>query len=252
MKIQIASDLHTEFEENRAFLNLYPIKPVAPILILAGDIKILNHHSDDHYDFLKYVSDHWEQTYIVPGNHEFYHFGDLSTAFDLDLELYSNVKYLNHQRIELDHFEVFFSTLWSKAEPLVESMISDFKNCKYGSEDYTIAHHNHLHVEAVKWLNQELSKPKTKPRVVASHFVPCWAADAFPKGFNERGIAMKDYYTAKLDDQIQKWDVDFWIYGHNHYNRDSKLGNTQFVSNMLGYVFRDNPDSFRGDKVIEV
>lgn len=250
MKFQIASDLHTEFRENRVYLNLYPIKPVAPVLLLAGDVKILNSPSDEVYDFLKYASEHWEQIYIVPGNHEFYHFGDLSGAFDLDFSPFPNVRYLNHQVVAYDSCELYFTTLWSTASLPINNMISDFRNCKYGTEDYTVEHHNHLHDKAVNWLNQELSKPKTKPRVVVSHFVPCWAADAFPRGFDQRSVLIKDYYTARLDDLILDWKVDYWLFGHNHYNRDTKFGDTQFVTNMLGYVFSDNRESFRHDKTI--
>lgn len=38
MRLQIASDLHLEFPENRDFITLNPLQIAGDILILAGDI----------------------------------------------------------------------------------------------------------------------------------------------------------------------------------------------------------------------
>ena len=75
MKIQFASDLHLEMGPNRNWLKLYPIQPVAPYLILAGDIFVLNRVDEEIDYFIDYFSANWEQVYIVPGNHENYAYG---------------------------------------------------------------------------------------------------------------------------------------------------------------------------------
>ena len=67
MKIQFCSDLHLEFLENRKWIMENPIIPKGEILILEGDIVLLTeiHH---HQTFFDYVSDHFEQTFWIPGN----------------------------------------------------------------------------------------------------------------------------------------------------------------------------------------
>lgn len=41
----------------------------------------------------------------------------------------------------------------------------------------------------------------------------------------------------ELEDYIKDSGIDYWIYGHSHYNVDVEIGNTKCVSNQLGYVF---------------
>jgi hypothetical protein len=43
MKIQYASDLHLEFPSNSNYMKENPLKVTGEILILAGDIHVINH-----------------------------------------------------------------------------------------------------------------------------------------------------------------------------------------------------------------
>jgi hypothetical protein len=53
MLIQYASDLHLEFNENKAFLKNNPLPIVGDILILAGDIGLFS-NPNTYDDFTKY------------------------------------------------------------------------------------------------------------------------------------------------------------------------------------------------------
>lgn len=57
-------------------------------------------------------------------------------------------------------------------------------------------------------------------------------------------------FTIELEDYIMSSAINYWIYGHSHYNVDVVIGKTQCLSNQLGYVFHDEQNSFRRDAVI--
>lgn len=73
MKIQFASDLHLEFAENRNFIEDDGIVPVGEVLVLAGDVSYLGDKNMLKRRFFDWCAEYFKETFIVPGNHEFYH-----------------------------------------------------------------------------------------------------------------------------------------------------------------------------------
>lgn len=62
--IQYASDLHLEFRDNTMFLEKQPLLVCGDILILAGDIILLNERRLEKHPFFDWCASHYEQTYI--------------------------------------------------------------------------------------------------------------------------------------------------------------------------------------------
>ncbi|MBQ9661054.1 MAG: metallophosphoesterase [Bacteroidales bacterium] len=72
MKIQYASDLHLEFEQNGRYIEQGGIKSVADVLVLAGDVSYLGDRKMWKRPFWDWCAENFQETFVVLGNHEFY------------------------------------------------------------------------------------------------------------------------------------------------------------------------------------
>lgn len=251
MHIQYASDLHLEFQENNAFIKANPLNPVADILILAGDVLPFS-LIDKHADFLNYLSDHFEQTYWIPGNHEYYHYDAFKKCGSFCEKIRSNVSLLNNTTIYTGDAQLIFSTLWSYISPLnrgkIERSMNDFHLITYNGERLTSDHFNMLHAESLQFVEKELSVPATR-KVVITHHVPTLLN--YPPEY--KGTALNDAFAIELFDLIEKTGPEFWIYGHHHTNTpDFTIGKTQLLTNQLGYVSHNEGRLFKSDKTLEI
>jgi predicted phosphohydrolase len=249
-KIQYASDLHLEFPKNKEFFNDNPLVPNGDILILAGDI-VPFAIMDKHQDFFSFISDNFQMTYWIPGNHEYYYFDAATKSGTFYEEIRSNVILLNNSVVQLKDTKLIFSTLWSKISPAnqwnVERGLSDFHVIKYKGNRFTAEAYNQLHADCINFLNQELQVDKSAKNVVVTHHVPTFKK--YPKIY--KNSTLNEAFAVELFDTIEASKVDYWIYGHSHHNTsDFKIGNTQMLTNQLGYIHHKENLLFNPDKNI--
>jgi len=250
MKIQICSDLHLEFPENRAWLKEHPLIPKGDILIIAGDVYYLN-GDYNALTFIDQVSANFEQTYIIPGNHEYYDGFDVGTAKGpMELQIRDNVRVLNNTCVEIEGTTFIFSTLWSKIEKhghYVRRGMADFFWIQYEGKPFRVHHFNELHDIAFDFIEQASKKEGRK--IVVTHHLPsshCNLEIYKDSLLNEAFCIDKTTF-------IEQSSIDYWIYGHSHGNKDDfEIGGTTMVTNQLGYVGQGEHKSFLLDKVIEV
>ncbi len=69
MKIQYASDIHLEFNSNTNYIVNNPLKVTGEILILAGDISVINSEKYLENPFWDWASKNYKQVIVAYGNH---------------------------------------------------------------------------------------------------------------------------------------------------------------------------------------
>jgi len=252
MKIQYASDLHLEFPQNKAFIKANPLIPCAEVLLLAGDI-VLFAEMDKHKDFFNYISDNFQTTYWLPGNHEFYHFDAATKSGELFEKIRSNVFLVNNTVIEHQNIDLIFSTLWSKISPAnqwqIERGLSDFQVIKYNGYRFSTDKYNELHNNSINFITTALQQHNTNKTVVVTHHVPTLLN--YPPMY--KGSDLNEAFAIELFDTIEPSTIDYWLYGHHHFNTPNfTIGNTQMLTNQLGYVQRNENQFFSHNKVIEL
>lgn len=252
MKVQYASDLHIEFPENKAFLKANPLKPVGDILVLAGDIvpfAVL----DKHNDFFNYLSDCFENTYWIAGNHEYYYSNLAGRSGVFHEKIKENVHLLNNCSIRFENVELLFTTLWSKIWPTnqwhIYNSMNDFRLIKNQTDFLSIELYNHLHSECLLFLQESLTSSKAEKSVVITHHVPTFMN--YPEAY--KGDALNEAFGVELFEFIEQNQPDLWIYGHTHANiPDFTIGKTSLVTNQLGYLRNNEHAIFNNSKTFEL
>ena len=252
MKIQYASDLHLEFADNWRFLKEHPLQVTGDVLLLAGDIGYLNDENYSMHPFWDWASENYRQVIACMGNHEFYKFYDISTLKDgFEVAIRKNVHSYYNAVVHLDEgIDIIVSTLWAKI-PLeqayyTEHVVSDFRRILYQVDLLTSADFNREHERCLKFLKDAVRTSKARRKIVLTHHVPSFRMQCPAFAGNPANGA----FTVELEDYIKESGIDYWIYGHSHYNVDVTIGSTQCVSNQLGYVFHGEHKTFDHGKCI--
>lgn len=253
MKIQYASDLHLEFHENSRWLRDNPLVPIGDILVLAGDIGYLGDDMYSNHPFWNWCADNYEQTFIVPGNHELYKYFDINNLTEgWTEEIRANVSAVYNKVISLNDIDIILSTLWAKIRPIeayyVEHGVTDFRRIRNGEMLLSWNRFNDEHERCVEFIKRSIEQSSARKRVVVTHHVPSFKlmAEEF------KGSLINGAFTSDLNLLIEAYHIDYWIYGHSHRNIDEKIAGTKMISNQLGYVFANEINTFQPDKFIEL
>lgn len=254
MKIQYASDLHLEFHENSHWLKENPLIPVGDVLILAGDIGYLGDENYSRHPFWDWCADNFQQTVVIPGNHELYKSFDINELHEgWSMNIRPNVRACYNIVVALsDEIDLIASTLWAHIHPYdeyqTERGVTDFHRIRNGKFRLSAQRFNAEHERCREFIARSAAASRARHIIVATHHVPSFElmADEF------KGSPINGAFTSELGDFIANSRIDYWIYGHSHRNIKKTIGNTQCVSNQLGYTFHGEQATFRRDAIIEL
>jgi len=252
MKVQYASDLHLEFPDNKELLRIKPLKPEGDILLLAGDIVPFS-LMHEHNDFFDYVSNNFNFTYWLPGNHEYYHSDISERSGYLNEKIRDNIFLVNNTAIQTENLKLIFSTLWTRIslsnQFYLQLRYSDFHVIRDSGLRLGVDQYNLLHDRCFSFLKEEFTKEKPDKMIVVTHHMPSFKN--YPEEF--KGEAMSEAFAVELSDLIKAAEPDYWIFGHEHGNKgDFTIGRTRLITNQMGYVMYNENKGFDDSKVIVV
>ena len=255
MKIQYASDLHLELSDNsRLFKHAMPFEAIGDVLVLAGDSMYLESGKQPCRSFWQWASENFQRVLMIPGNHEFYHSGDVAKYGDSwHNEIFPNVSYHQNEVVRIGDTDFILSTLWSYVAPQEVNSIfyamSDFRQIRYEGEQFTTDDVIYEHMKAMAFIKKSVSESNATHKVVVTHHLPTFDVVA-PR---HKSSPISSAFATELKEFIADSGIDLWIYGHSHTNIDTVIGNTRIVSNQLGYVSHgEHLCGFSGNKYIEL
>lgn len=147
------------------------------VLILTGDIAYLKDPHMEKFQFFDWASEHFRQTLIVPGNHEYYGGCEMDECEnDFEYKIRDNVSYCNNRSVVIDHVEMFMTTLWSRISGRqasgIKYKLNDFRSNRYNENRLTIGIYNQLHEQSLSWLSTALQKSSSTYKIVVTHHYP--------------------------------------------------------------------------------
>jgi predicted phosphohydrolase len=233
-------------------LKRHPLQPGGDVLLLAGDI-VPFAIMDRHADFFNYISDNFEITYWIPGNHEYYHSDISERSGSFNEAIRSNVFLVNNITVVRENIKFIFSTLWTKISPEkqfeIRQRLSDFHAIKHNRKGLTPDHYNFLHEQCRSFLNGEISNAGPEKRVIVTHHVPTFLN--YPEKY--KGDSLNEAFAVEMYDDVLRSAADLWIFGHHHCSiPDFQIGKTSLVNNQLGYVKYNECSGFESKKIITI
>lgn len=247
--IQIASDLHIEYNNDENVDPLSMITPSADILILAGDIGSFYKYNQ-LYNFIRDIVPYFTHVIYVPGNHEYYvppghepltyeKLTEISIKLD---NSFPNFNILNRKSIQIGDVCIVGATLWSALECELPKFIVRIHGMTTTSYKYQHEIDLKYITDMVKYCSDRNIK-----MLCVTHHPPTYEVTYNTKK-RPKYISL---YASKLDDLLVSSKINTWICGHVHNNFDfvTKDG-CRVVGNQRGKP-KDNIMDYSKNFVIE-
>jgi UDP-2,3-diacylglucosamine pyrophosphatase LpxH len=234
LRFQIASDLHIEEIDSQHINTDEYITPIAPILILAGDIGNL-YKKKQLYNFLEELCEKFAAVIYIPGNHEYYKIKSKKPMpfYKLNFILreledgLENLYILRQDCLEINGVIFAGCTLWSKyVLPYLPKFIVRIKG-------FTKEYYNSLYYRDLKFIKKVIKycSVNKKELVIITHHLPTYQIETFKKMDKYASL-----YFSNLDYILKNHKIHTWICGHIHYNFDIRIDTTRLVCNQKGKI----------------
>jgi len=247
-KVQLVSDLHSEFWKTRDFAvvdRIVPANAKDVVLVVAGD---LDNNLSRIEQWMSDVFSRYRHTVYVCGKHEFY--GNRLDKMLSDIKSlaskHRNISVLEDESVELDGTVFIGSTLWTDNRNGAQ-FASNFTDYMYIQDENFIPIRWQqiyaMHEQSKQSIKKLVAKSKGKKVVVVSHHMPKnalvhkWFADS----------PLNPFFASDVDTD----GVDLWLYGHTHIGNDVTIEKTRCVCNPHGYIMSNEPVGFKHQLMLE-
>lgn len=257
LKIQIVSDVHSEFWSSKKKFNF--IKPKAPILALLGDIGCVG-SDDDFVVYKRFVTEQlskFKHVILIPGNHEYYYnpptktsrVSSVNTMIGCDKKIKnfaktsSQLHFLNNSTMKMTigkkKYIIIGSVLWTwipkKYRKGVQTRMNDYKYIHVRDaktkriRGITSTDVAALHLKNRRYIKSQLALAKKAgmSAIVLTHHKP----------YLKKNHAANPYLCAYESDLTHLFckPLVAWAYGHTHIKDQSTIKGVKVVSNPKGY-----------------
>jgi len=243
LQIQYVSDLHIEeWPEGTPFLTF--VTPVAPILVIAGDICSV--WNPLYKQFLAWTSRNWFCVIFTAGNHEYHNNDDSKHSIhEADIfmhrltEEYPNLHYLNYGHsytIPGTNLRFVGATLWANVDPAIHEYVTneikkkDFRRIYAQNAAFTPAEMTLHHTFHTRFLEQALTPRAKETLIVITHYLPTF--ELLEPEYKD-DIIRTCYASA--DDFLFTPNITAWICGHGHRATSYKSPTCTVYMNARGY-----------------
>jgi predicted phosphohydrolase len=250
MKIQLLSDLHLEFYDNKKHYNEFikifddtiKNKENIDILILAGDICYPKLSIFD--EFIDYVSKIYSYILYLSGNHEYYtdSIENVNNILEEKLNRYPNIHFMNNKVIEINNIRFIGSTLWSNIQNNSYE-INDIKFIKKNNKNIKAEDITKLFFENYNFIKNNINDINDKC-IIITHHLPSY------KCINPiyKNSLYNSWFASDCEDLMNS-NIKYWFCGHTHSNVNIKINGTHIIANPLGYpTFQFNKIIFENNK----
>lgn len=223
VKVQLVSDVHTEFDEDRGIPWAKEMPVGAPVLVVAGDLGT----KKTIVGVLEILCSRFDHVVYVAGNHEHYgsSFPEIDSMRAALNESMPKLHWLENTSTEIDGKKFHGTTLWFRDDPMnaiYASQLNDFRTIK----DFQMEVYDR-NKKAVNFIRDTCSPGD----VVVTHHLP--SDRSIPEVF--KTSKLNCFYVCHMDATMQSRRPGTWLHGHTHASCDYQQGNTRIVCNPFGY-----------------
>jgi predicted phosphodiesterase len=228
MKLQLISDLHTEFWDNPGKLYArIQIEPDLDFLVIAGDLVVPSRQPGAH---VKEAFEHYAKLarhiIYVDGNHEYYGGSFESVETTLRAIMPSNFHWLSNHDETIDGVHFFGGTMWFANVDGLNHYYKQYMNDFKLIEDLESVAYDRNQIFSA--LGELVIRPET---IVVTHHLP--HMNSVPERFKREPT--NRFFVSDQTGLIGRRQPRLWMHGHTHEPCDYKLGETRVLCNPYGY-----------------